>query len=78
MLRNKPPPPEVCNIGLVILFAAIKVKMAKEDKNRDLKQYPFPLDEVPRLSIHNPETEKRIADGVILLFKADKYHRNRS
>ena len=52
--------------------------MAKEDKNRDLKQYPFPLDEVPRLSIHNPETEKRIADGVILLFKADKYHRNRS
>lgn len=40
--------------------------MAKEKKNFDLKEYPFPTEEIPRLNIDNPETEKRIAAGVKL------------
>lgn len=40
--------------------------MAKEKKNFDLKEYPFSTEEIPRLNIDNPETEKRIAAGVKL------------
>lgn len=38
--------------------------MAKEKKTFDLKEYPFPTEEIPRLNIDNPETEKRIAAGL--------------
>lgn len=53
-------------IGLDVLLVPYISKMAKEKKNFDLKEYPFSTEEIPRLNIDNPETEKRIAAGVKL------------